>query len=162
MNPDGDKNMSYTSALNDKKTSRNQRFTWLRSQRNRQGFSVLLIALLIGFMVAASADWVFLSSALLLVVMGGWWLLRISVRHVADVPNEELDERLLAVRNQMFRAAYITVTGLVAILWVLASVMVGREGVVVTTSLTYGVGFGFFWLMMILPTVFYAWTEPEV
>jgi hypothetical protein len=88
--------------------------------------------------------------------------LRISVRHVADVPNEELDERILAVRDRMFRAAYITVTALVAILWVLATVMVGRKGVVVTTSLTYGVGFGFFWLMMILPTVFYAWTEPEV
>lgn len=39
-------------------------------------------------------------------VVGGYSLLRIAVRSIADAPDELLDERQIAVRNTSFRYAY--------------------------------------------------------
>jgi hypothetical protein len=39
-------------------------------------------------------------------VLGGYSLLRIAVRSIADAPDELLDERQIAVRNTSFRYAY--------------------------------------------------------
>jgi hypothetical protein len=40
------------------------------------------------------------------VVLGGYSLLRISVRSIADAPDELLDERQVVVRNTSYRYAY--------------------------------------------------------
>ena len=40
------------------------------------------------------------------IVLGGYSLLRISVRSIADAPNELLDERQIKVRDTSFRYAY--------------------------------------------------------
>jgi hypothetical protein len=42
----------------------------------------------------------------ILVVLGGYSLLRISVRSIADAPDELLDERQIQVRNTSIRYAY--------------------------------------------------------
>jgi hypothetical protein len=39
-------------------------------------------------------------------VVGGYSLLRIAVRSIADAPDELLDERQIAVRNTSFRYSY--------------------------------------------------------
>jgi hypothetical protein len=43
---------------------------------------------------------------IIFVVLGGYSLLRISVRSIADAPDELLDERQIKVRNTSFRYAY--------------------------------------------------------
>jgi O-antigen/teichoic acid export membrane protein len=42
----------------------------------------------------------------ILAVIGGYSFLRIAVRSIADAPDELLDERQIAVRNNSFRYAY--------------------------------------------------------
>ena len=100
----------------------NPKFNWLRSQRNRR---ILVVAIWIGIvLVAMGSYWPMLKTNLslssgvdvlvysvtailvILLVVGGYSLLRISVRSIADAPDELLDERQIQVRNTSFRYAY--------------------------------------------------------
>ena len=100
----------------------NSNFRWLRPQRNRKVLVSLMIVGLIA--VAMGSYWPTLKTNLnfsdgtsvviysvtaifvILVVLGGYSLLRISVRSIADAPDELLDERQIQVRNTSIRYAY--------------------------------------------------------
>jgi len=106
------------SLLNDE----NSKFGWLRPQQNRRVLVSLMIVGLIA--VAMGSYWPTLKTNLnlsdgtsvvvysvtaifvILVVLGGYSLLRISVRSIADAPDELLDERQIQVRNTSIRYAY--------------------------------------------------------
>ena len=100
----------------------NSRYKWLRSQRNRR-ILVLLMALGL-FLISMGSYWPTLKTNLnlgpevgilvysitaifiIFAVVGGYSLLRIAVRSIADAPDELLDERQIAVRNTSFRYSY--------------------------------------------------------
>ena len=100
----------------------NSRYRWLRSQKNRR-MLVLLVALGIGS-VAMGSYWPVLKTNLkisdtteivvysvtaifvIFAALPGYLFLRISVRGIADAPDELLDERQIKVRNTSFRYAY--------------------------------------------------------
>ena len=100
----------------------NSRYKWLRSQRNRR-ILVLLMALGL-FLISMGSYWPTLKANLnlgpevgilvysitaifiIFAVVGGYSLLRIAVRSIADAPDELLDERQIAVRNTSFRYSY--------------------------------------------------------
>lgn len=100
----------------------NSRYKWLRSQRNRR---ILVILMALGlFLISMGSYWPTLKTNLnlgpevgilvysitaifiIFAVVGGYSLLRIAVRSIADAPDELLDERQVAVRNTSFRYAY--------------------------------------------------------
>ena len=100
----------------------NSRYKWLRSQRNRR---ILVILMALGlFLISMGSYWPTLKTNLnlgpevgilvysitaifiILAVVGGYSLLRIAVRSIADAPDDLLDERQIAVRNTSFRYAY--------------------------------------------------------
>ena len=100
----------------------NSNFRWLRPQRNRRVLVSLMIVGLIA--VAMGSYWPTLKTNLnlsdgtsvviysvtaifvIFAVLGGYSLLRISVRSIADAPDELLDERQIQVRNTSIRYAY--------------------------------------------------------
>ena len=106
------------SLLNDQ----NSKYRWLRTQRNRRALVSLMIVGLIA--VAMGSYWPTLKTNLnlsdgtsvvvysvtaifvIFAVLGGYSLLRISVRSIADAPDELLDERQIKVRNTSIRYAY--------------------------------------------------------
>jgi hypothetical protein len=99
----------------------NPKFRWLRPQRNRR---VLVVLMAVGLVLTALGSYwpamksefgssgvsLVISSILaicvIFVVLGGYSLLRISVRSIADAPVELLDERQVVVRNTSYRYAY--------------------------------------------------------
>ena len=103
-------------------TNENSKYRWLRSQRNRRVLVALMVVGLIA--VAMGSYWptlktnmnlsdgtsvvVYSVTAILVIfiVLGGYSLLRISVRSIADAPDELLDERQIKVRNTSIRYAY--------------------------------------------------------
>jgi hypothetical protein len=106
------------SLLNDE----NSKYRWLRTQRNRR---VLVLLMAFGLvLVSLGSYWPTLKTNLnlsdgtsvvvysvtaifvILVVFVGYSLLRISVRSIADAPDELLDERQIQVRNTSIRYAY--------------------------------------------------------
>jgi Kef-type K+ transport system membrane component KefB len=103
-------------------TDESSTYRWLRPQRNRR---ILVVLLGLGIvLVAMGSYWPTLKTNLSLpsgvdvivysvtaifvifAVLGGYCLLRISVRSIADAPDELLDERQIQVRNTSIRYAY--------------------------------------------------------
>ena len=100
----------------------NSKYRWLRPQRNRRILVALMAVGLIS--VAMGSYWPTLKTNLnlsdgtsvvvysvtaifvIFAVLGGYSLLRISVRSIADAPDELLDERQIQVRNTSIRYAY--------------------------------------------------------
>ena len=113
----------------------NSKYRWLRPQRNRRVLVSLMIVGLIA--VAMGSYWPTLKTNLnlsdgtsvviysvtaifvILVVLGGYSLLRISVRSIADAPDELLDERQIQVRNTSIRYAYYAMGYVVLTLFLL-------------------------------------------
>jgi hypothetical protein len=97
-------------------------FKWLRPQRNRRKLVLLMAFGLV--LVSMGSYWPTLKTNLnlpdgtsvvvysvtaifvIFAVLGGYSLLRISVRSIADAPDELLDERQIKVRNTSIRYAY--------------------------------------------------------
>ena len=103
-------------------TDESSTYRWLRPQRNRR---ILVVLLGLGIvLVALGSYWPTLKTNLslsngvdlivysvtaifvILAVVGGYSMLRISVRSIADAPDELLDERQIQVRNTSIRYAY--------------------------------------------------------
>jgi len=100
----------------------NSKFRWLRPQRNRRILVVLMTVGLIA--VAMGSYWPILKSNMnlsngtdlviysvtaifvIFAVLGGYSFLRISVRSIADAPDELLDERQIQIRDTSIRYAY--------------------------------------------------------
>jgi glycopeptide antibiotics resistance protein len=64
---------------------------------------------------------VYISLAILVIVLvlGGYSLLRIAVRGIADAPDELLDERQIQIRNTSYRFAYLAMGYLIIALLLL-------------------------------------------
>ena len=113
----------------------NSKYRFMRTQRNRR---ILVIFMAIGFMaISLGSYWPILKTNLelsstqeiglysvtaifgVLSVLGGYTLLRISVRGLAEAPDELLDERQIQIRNNSFRYAYMAMGGVVSVLLIL-------------------------------------------
>ena len=116
-------------------TDENSKYRWLRSQRNRR---ILVVVMALGFVLLAMGSYwptlktdmnlsdgtavvVYSVSAIfvLLAVLLGYLLLRISVRGIADAPNDFLDERQIKIRDTSFRYAYYALGYLIMALLIL-------------------------------------------
>lgn len=85
------------------------KWNWLRSRR---GLGVVIALAFFVIFVAPVIVW-FVDDGFGLIplvmvagIFGVWFLLRRTVRLVADAPDEALDERLVAIRNRIYLSAY--------------------------------------------------------
>lgn len=143
---------------------RDTRWNWLRTRRSR----VALVVLMIVVLVADIAAWMLAPVAGILIVLLGaavWFALRMSVRVVADLPEEYLDERQNSVRNRAYLDAYrwfggVTLIGasVALLLFVVAS-----TNDTLTVTLSYGGMMAAFWtfegLALTLPSMVLALRE---
>lgn len=110
-----DRNDAALEAMADKMLTETK-FAWLRTRRARTGLVWLQIVLL----VATPLTWIWVGTlAGLGVVIASFvalFFLRRSVRVMADLPDEFLDERQLARRNASYVEAYRVFGGLVMVL----------------------------------------------
>lgn len=146
---------------------RDTRWDWMRTRRARRGIVALMIALLIAVPVA----WLTLPAlaALGVIVIAAvvWRALRMSVRVVADLPEEYLDERQSRVRDRAYVGAYKWFAGITllaataALVWFVA---VSNDDLV-TLELSWGGVMAIFWafegLALTLPSIVLALNEPD-
>ena len=156
----------------------NSKFKWLRPQRNRRVLVALMVVGLIA--VAMGSYWptwktnmnissgteivVYSITAIfvIFVVLGGYLLLRISVRGIGDAPNELLDERQIKVRDTSFRYAYYAmgyvVLGLLLLMLIGPDLQMfqpkGNDGsyLVIATLFTFSS----------MPSMVLAWRERDI
>ena len=156
----------------------NSKFKWLRPQRNRRVLVALMVVGLIA--VAMGSYWptwktnmnlssgteivVYSITAIFVIfaVLGGYLLLRISVRGIGDAPNELLDERQIKVRDTSFRYAYYAmgyvVLGLLLLMLIGPDLQMfqpkGNDGsyLVIATLFTFSS----------MPSMVLAWRERDI
>ncbi|MFC6239621.1 hypothetical protein [Longivirga aurantiaca] len=88
---------------------------------------------------------------MVLVTAGMWGLLRVSVRTIADLPGEYLDEQQLAVRNASYVESYRYLGGAVALAGtggLVAFIVNGTELDTWDVSLTWGAAMPAFWVFL--------------
>ena len=159
-------------------TDEDSKYRWLRSQRNRR---ILVVAMALGFvLVAMGSYWPTLKTNMnlsdgtevviysvlaifgILAVLLGYLLLRISVRGIADAPNELLDERQIKIRDTSFRYAYYTLGYLIAALLILMIYAPelklfgseGNDGSFLVISMLF--------VCSSLPSMILAWRERDI
>ena len=83
--------------------------------------------------------------------IGVWVLLRLSVRTIADLPDEYLDERQAAIRNASYVQAYQWLGGLVGLLAsgaLLAFIVLGQDPDTWSVSITWNAAMAIFWVVL--------------
>ena len=146
-----------------------QRPTRLRDQVVRRWLVVIY-----GLLLVAMAGLVLITGVKLrtylqpLVYIGLIYLyltLRRAVRHISDAPNELLDERLIAIRNEAYLIAYRYLGGLTILLYLFGLLGKGGQSAQLQDSWFEGAFFyiGSSWLMLAagLPAMVLAWTLPS-
>ncbi|MFZ4629311.1 MAG: hypothetical protein ACOYNR_13370 [Blastocatellia bacterium] len=88
-----------------------------------------------------------------------YFVLRKSVRHIADAPDELLDERLISLRNAGYLVAYRWLSFAVFPLVLLVYRLGGQEGG--TSRLVSAVAIPYLMLAMALPSMVLAWQLPS-
>ena len=156
----------------------NSKYRWLRSQKNRR---ILVVLMALGTaLVAAGSYWPTLKTNLdlsdgtsvviysvtaifaIFAVLLGYLFLRISVRGIADAPDELLDERQIKVRDTSFRYAYYAMGYLIAglLILVLSGPELklfepeGNDGSFLIISMLF--------LSASLPSMILAWRERDI
>jgi hypothetical protein len=144
-------------------------FHRFRTRPARVALAVSMIALL----AVIPAAWIILGSiAGALAVLAGivvWWLLRMSVRLVADLPEEYLDERQLQLRNGVYVEGYRWLGGLVIMLasaGLLAFIVLGEDPDTWRVALSYNAVMGLFWMLeaaaLSIPSIVLALRDREL
>lgn len=143
------------------------RLDWMRTRRAR----IAIVGTMIALLVAIPVVWMTLPALAALGVIAlaavVWWALRMSVRVVADLPDEYLDERQARVRDRAYLEAYrwfasITLlAATVALVWF----VVTSENDLVTVEITWAGAMAVFWtfegLALTLPSIVIALREPD-
>ena len=150
------------SSLNDTKPS------IFRNQRNRKILVAMISVLIICFALIILIEQPKLKSyveiSLLAVAIVIYFPLRRSVRHIADAPNELLDERQIALRNNAYLFAY---RGMfyVALIYVVVYYLISREHFQISIPLDEikptNVILSFFFWMAYMPSMVLAWGMPS-
>lgn len=159
-------------------TDENSKFGWLRPQRNRRVQVGLMVVGLIA--VSMGSYWPTLKTNMnlsdgtsvviysvaaifaIFAVLMGYLLLRISVRGIADAPDELLDERQIKIRDTSFRYAYYGLGYLVLALLLLMNIgpelelfqPEGNDGSYLIISMMF--------LCAALPSMILAWRERDI
>ena len=159
-------------------TDENSKYRWLRSQKNRR---ILVVFMALGTaLIAAGSYWPTLKTNLdlsdgtsvviysvtaifaIFAVLLGYLFLRISVRGIADAPDELLDERQIKIRDTSFRYAYYGFGYIVLVLLLLMNVgpevklfqPEGNDGSYLIISMMF--------LCAALPSMILAWRERDI
>jgi general stress protein CsbA len=146
------------------KSQNDTRFNFLRTRKSRRlmiaGLSLLtvLVALSSALPTKTSSYVGTLGGILLLI---GYLLLRTSVRHIADSPDELLDERQIALRDRSYLHAYRIISSIFALLLVALFIKIDLSENAFEISEWWGAGtwFALIMLMAGLPSMVVAWLD---
>ena len=139
-----------------------------RHQKNRRILilltSFLIIVLALTAFIEQPKVRSYLEIATLASVLILYFKLRESVRHVADAPDELLDERLVALRNAGYLDAYRNMGG-IGIVYVFIYLLITNEISSPSLSIS-GAGFSqtivsYFMWFACMPSMVLAWTMPS-
>ena len=146
------------------KSQSDTRFNFLRTRQSRRwmigALTVLtiLVALSSALPTKASSYVGTLGGLLLLI---GYLLIRTSVRHIADSPDELLDERQIALRDRSYLHSYRIISSVFALALVALFIRIDLSETAFEISDWWGTGTWFSLIMFMagLPSMVVAWLD---
>lgn len=146
------------------KSQSDVRFNFLRTRKSRRMMIAALSALTIlvalsSALPAKAASYLGTLGGLFLLI--GYLLLRTSVRHIADSPDELLDERQIALRDRSYLHSYRIISSIFAIALVALFIRIDLSESTFDISNWWGTGtwFSLIMLMAGLPSMVVAWLD---
>ena len=144
---------------------RDHKFQRLRTRNTRRILAVISALLCVAIIPSFAQGGVIVGIAVTIAAWGSWWVLRISTRTVAELPERFLDERQLAVRNRAYFGAYLilgyTVSALLTIGLVVFVLVSENDAVTLTTTWDQALGLtmSLTLLCSLLPSMVVAWSD---
>jgi hypothetical protein len=146
------------------KSQSDTRFNFLRTRKSRRLMIAALstLTILVAFSSALptkASSYVGTLGGLLLLV--GYLLIRTSVRHIADSPDELLDERQIALRDRSYLHSYRIISSVFALALVALFIRIDLSESAFEISDWWGTGtwFSLIMLMAGLPSMVVAWLD---
>lgn len=140
------------------------RYDAWRSQGRRRVLVIGAVASILATVAACLHDDPLIVLLAIVVSAGCWWLLRKAVRGFADLPDEFIDERIRAVRNEHYLYAYRILSALTLVV-VLAMYMAADGSRLAWQPGAHHVH-ALFWAVLLasamLPSMLLAWSQREV
>ena len=144
---------------------RDHKFQRLRTRNSRRILAVISALLCVAIIPSFAQGGVIVGIAVTIAAWGSWWVLRISTRTVAELPERFLDERQRAVRNRAYFYAYLilgyTVSALLTIGLVVFVLVSENDAVTLTTTWVQALGLtmSLTLLCSLLPSMVVAWSD---
>jgi ABC-type transport system involved in cytochrome bd biosynthesis fused ATPase/permease subunit len=126
-------------------------YDWLRTRRARVALVVGYVACLGLVTVCYLAIGSIAGIVAVLLAICVWVLLRLSVRTIADLPEEYLDERQAALRNAAYVEAYQWLGGLMGLLAsgaLVAFIVLGQDPDTWSVGITWNAAMAIFWVVL--------------
>lgn len=146
------------------KSQSDTRFNYLRTRKSRRLMIAALttLTILVAFSSALptkASSYVGTLGGLLLLI--GYLLIRTSVRHIADSPDELLDERQIALRDRSYLHSYRIISSVFALALVALFIRIDLSETAFEISDWWGTGtwFSLIMLMAGLPSMVVAWLD---
>lgn len=146
------------------KSQNDTRFNYLRTRRSRRLMIAILTVLTVLVALSSAlpnkaASYVGTLGGLLL--LSGYLLIRTSVRHIADSPDELLDERQIALRDRSYLHSYRIISSIFALILVALFIRIDLSESVFEITDWWGTGtwFSLIMLMAGLPSMVVAWLD---
>ena len=146
------------------KSQSDTKYNYLRTRRSRRimviGISLLTTLVTFSAWLSEKAS-SYISALGGLLLLIGYLLIRTSVRHIADSPDELLDERQIALRDRSYLHSY-RIIGSVFSLFIIAlfiRIDLSEKDFVMSDNWGAGTWFGLLLLMAGLPSMVIAWCE---
>lgn len=144
---------------------RDHRFQRLRTRNSRRILAVISALLCVAIIPSFAQVGGIVGIAVTIAAWGSWWVLRISTRTVAELPERFLDERQRALRNRAYFYAYLilgwVVTALATVGLVAFVLVSENDAVTLTTTWDQALGLVLFLTLLIslLPSMVVAWSD---
>lgn len=142
-----------------------RRFQWARTRRARRVLSVVGALLSVGIIPAFTQGGIVVGALVTIAAFSIWWLVRMSIREVADLPERFLDERQRWIRDRAYVTAYLIlgwIVGGLATIGLVTFVLVSEnDAVTLTTTWQQAIGLVLSLTLLIsfLPSMVVAWTD---
>ena len=141
------------------------KFQWLRTRSVRRTLVIISALLCIGIIPGFAQGGAIVGVLVAIAAGASWWLLRISVRTIADLPDRFLDERQRAIRDRAYFNAYrifASIIGGLATVTMVVFVLVSQSDAV-TLTITWNLAMGGVMFVLVLasalPSMVVAWQE---
>jgi hypothetical protein len=141
-------------------------FDWLRPRQRRRALVLVQSLVIAGLVLNAfvrqpTTRQAFIGLGLTILAFVGTFLLRVTMRGMADFPDAAVDERIITTRNAAYLGAYRLLAGCTSMVLLGVMVLASARKQLVSVDTITSLMLGFLMASVSLPSAVLAWNETD-